>query len=185
MGKVLAVDPSSSSLGWAILKVKGEIVDVGVLYYSSKDSVSTRVKLIVREMHRIIHDYRLGGEDYFVTESSAGLVNPRSFLVLERVRGAVEAVAHLCGLQVLGRINPRSLHRSLLGIQKCVDRKTVKFYIREFISKEFGLALRKLHVEIKPANQDLFDALLVGYYFVKALTFLRTNENISLYLSDI
>ncbi|MCS6961758.1 MAG: crossover junction endodeoxyribonuclease RuvC [Deltaproteobacteria bacterium] len=185
MQKVLAVDPSSSSLGWAIIDTREIPLDAGVFYYNTDISISNRVKHIVNEIKHIIDCYNLKRGDYFVVESSAGCINPRTFLILERIRGAGEAVALLNGLTVLGRINPRSIHVNLLGIKKSLARVFVKSAIRSYVEKQFSAFLKSAEIEVIPKNQDVFDALLLGYYFVRILKMCNNGGDVSAYLTDI
>lgn len=185
MSKVFSVDPSVSSLGWAIMQVSGRLVDAGVLKYSSKNSICERIQFILREVNDLIQYYKLGPTDYCVLESSAGIINPRSFLALERVRSSVEALAIIKGLRVIGRINPRSLQSKMLGLKKMEKRDFVKSAIRSFVIQEFRSFFDGNRLDISRVEQDLFDAVILAYYFVKLISFLKNEQVITEILSDI
>jgi Holliday junction resolvasome RuvABC endonuclease subunit len=184
--KVASFDPSINSVGWAIFECDESIIDGGVIHLlpsERKLSVSERIKILVRQIAKILKFYRLGLGDYVVCESQPHIINPRNALILERVRGAIEGLSISLGLEVLGRINPRSLHAFLLGNKKQLKRNVVKNQIEAFVKWHFRDFFAKT-VDMKRGCQDLYDAVALGYYFVKLLKSESKDSEFKTYLTD-
>lgn len=117
----------------------------------------------------VICGLRMQSGDLLVCEGPAPLVlNPSSALKVERVRGIFESVARAQQLQVLGRINPRTVQTELLGMRgKQLARAEVKTWARQTAERIFGASLDELPLygarrKGRDLPQDVIDALLIG-----------------------
>ncbi len=183
--KVFAVDPSINKMGWAVLNSREEIINAGILNYTGRGSVNARIKMIIHEIHKLLVANEIKNSDYFVVEACAQIVNPRSFLILERVRSAIETVAIIHGVKVPGRVNPRSIHVRMLGLEKPEKRSKIKQITRQFVSSNYLDFFRVNNIDVDRKNQDIFDAILIGMYFCRVMIFARDDYEISKILSDI
>lgn len=162
MRYLFAVDPSLTCSGWALfdLKTSKPLATGIVLPPPATFSLEYRINFLQGEIKRIFIGMNLDKRDYLVCEGPAPLVlNPDSALKVERVRGVFEAVARENNLNVVGRLNPRTVQTELLGFKgKQIERKEVKK-----IAKQVALNLFSSFLSSKSkVTQDEIDALLIG-----------------------
>ncbi len=177
--KILAIDPSLTASGWALLEI-----DTGILLFSGVISppgprtiLAKRYEVLQEEvcqlfeMLKLSADFSGGAEkrNFLICEGPAPLVlNPQSSLKVERVRSIFEAVARSSGIEVPGRLNPRTVQTELLGMRgKQLPRTVVKAWARETAYRLFGEQLEKAPIFGVPEAsqelpQDIVDALLIG-----------------------
>ncbi len=129
MRYLFAVDPSLTCSGWALFNlVSSQPVLTGKISAPPTTfSLEHRITIMQAEVKKVFTDLRLNENDYLVCEGPAPLVlNPNSALKVERVRGVFEAVARDFRLNVVGRLNPRT-------VQVYVDRFTNR--VRQLMKK--------------------------------------------------
>ena len=98
MVKILALDPSSTHVGWAIFDYRGDPYDSGVIKPCGKPD--ERIRKIVEWADELL---RHGTYSLVVIEEPAANNahrNPKTDRLLARVGGAIEAVAILHGAEV-------------------------------------------------------------------------------------
>lgn len=161
MSYLFALDPSLTSSGWALFCLKTlEPKLTGTLKsLSTNFTLEQRLNDLQRQVSKLYSDLRIGKQDYFICEGPAPLVlNPNSAMKVERVRGLFETMARELRVNVLGRINPRTVQAELMGLKgKQIERKEVKRIARELANRMFSSYLKE-----NKANQDIIDALLIG-----------------------
>ena len=162
MRYLIAVDPRLTCSGWALfdLKTANPLATGIILPLPATFSLEHRINLLQQEVKRMFISMSLDKRDYFVSEGPAPLVlNPDSALKVERVRGVFEAVARETALNVVGRLNPRTVQTELLGFKgKQIERKEVKKIARQVALNLFPSFLASKN----KVTQDEIDALLVG-----------------------
>lgn len=131
----------------------------------------------------LLERLQLGQGDYLICEGPAPLVkNPQSAIKVEGVRGIFETLARGFGVSVPGRVSPRTVQSELMGLRgKQLKRELVKESARTTVARLFG-DLRAVKM-IAPdgaspgdksrAAQDIVDALLIGAYAVKRISFMQ------------
>lgn len=168
---LLAVDPSLTASGWALFSLtNGLPMAVGLLSPPGPaELLARRLSALQRAVADTFVKLELGEGDYLVCEGPAPLVkNPQSALKVEGVRGIFEAVARTNGLEVPGRINPRTVQNELLGMRgPQLPRKTVKEWARKAALQMYASQISRLFTapQAKPAPripQDIIDAMLIG-----------------------
>jgi Holliday junction resolvasome RuvABC endonuclease subunit len=160
--KILAVDPSLTQTGWALFEVGNTTVkSYGVIKGGSpKTPLTSRLANIQDCVSKLFMELSLNTNDYLVCEGPAPIsLNPSSSIKVEQVRGIFETLGRVNGLNVLGRLNPRTVQSELLGVRgKQIPRKEVKILARSVVSKIFP----DLFKEYNLIEQDIVDAMLIG-----------------------
>ena len=183
--RVLAVDPSLRSSGWALFCLQSQKpMRVGIMRaLGTEHHLSRRIADLRNRVLELFSHLELGVEDFLVCEGPAPLVlNPNSSLKLEQVRGVFENVAREKGVSVPGRLNPRTVQVELLGMRgKQLSRNEVKLWARETAKRLFGEQLERL-LELEPfikaskVPQDIIDASLIGSLAVSRIS-ISLNSN--------
>ncbi len=169
--RIIAVDPSLTCSGWALF-VLGEHgpIAVGTLSPPGPEvSMPQRMKKLQSGIEQLLEHLQMGEGDVLVCEGPAPLVkNPQSALKVEGVRGLFETLARRRGMQVPGRINPRTIQSELLGMKgKQLPRAEVKAWARATAMQMFGEELDQFSLPRIP--QDVIDAVLIGSYVLSRL----------------
>jgi len=172
--KLIAIDPSLTASGWVIFSLASEKPLVAGCIKAGPASLPlpSRLKVFQQEVQSLILNFNLGEGDFLITEGPAPLVkNPDSATKVEQVRGIFETIARARGLEVPGRVNPRSVQTELLafsGAQK--ERKFVKESARRVASNLMGAELASAAGEdFSSLAQDIIDAALVGVYAISRI----------------
>lgn len=166
---LLAVDPSLTASGWALYSLRtSKPVAWGVILPPTPEvALSRRLDELQRRVNELLSIVGLAEGDYLVCEGPAPLVkNPMSALKVEHVRGIFEAVARSRGVNVPGRLNPRTVQTELLGMRgKQLARKSVKEWARATVERLFPQELKEIPVlgsNSAQVPQDVIDAVLIG-----------------------
>ncbi|MFN8389750.1 MAG: hypothetical protein U0136_05620 [Bdellovibrionota bacterium] len=169
---LLAVDPSLTASGWvlfslddALPKAAGVISPPG-----SEQLLVQRFNFLQLAVTEVLRKLNLGTGDLLVCEGPAPLVrNPQSALKVEGVRGVFETVARSMGVQVPGRVNPRTVQSEILGMRgKQLARVTVKDWARRSAMQLYGSQLERILASggngqgVRKIPQDIIDAALIG-----------------------
>lgn len=166
---LIAVDPSLTASGWACFSLaSGDPIAVGLISPPGATTpLANRLAWLQDAVTSVLRRCPVSEGDVLICEGPAPLVrNPQSALKVEGVRGIFEAVARAEGLNVPGRINPRTVQSELLGMRgKQLARAEVKAWARATAMRLYGTILEELlgnaH-ERKTISQDILDALLIG-----------------------
>ena len=161
MSYLFALDPSLTCSGWALFSLKTlEPIKSGMIKsLSTQFSIEQRLADLQRQVVSLFNELSLTNKDYFICEGPAPLVlNPNSAMKVERVRGIFESIARSQSLNILDRINPRTVQSELMGLKgKQIERKQVKQIAKDLAHKMFPA-----YLEQNKANQDILDAMLIG-----------------------
>ena len=182
---LLAVDPSLTCSGWALFGLRScQPEAVGFIRgLGASIPMSARMEKYQLDVAGLFERLRLGQGDYLICEGPAPLVkNPQSAIKVEGVRGMFETLARGFGLNVPGRVNPRTIQSELMGLRgKQLKREIVKESARITVSRLYG-DLQRIRMivpdgvspgEKTRAIQDIVDALLIGTYAVKRISFTK------------
>lgn len=167
---LIAIDPSLTCSGWALFSLKAnKPVAAGIIEPPGADyALESRLQTLQNTVKETFEMFNLSDKDYLLCEGPAHLVlNPDSALKVERVRSIFETMARTHGLQVPGRLNPRTVQTELLGFKgPQVARVHVKEAAREVVSRLFSKELKEVTFfgcdKKKQIPQDIVDALLIG-----------------------
>jgi crossover junction endodeoxyribonuclease RuvC len=111
---ILGIDPGTIIMGYGIIKVKGEkiqLVEMDVLKMSSKLDVYQRLETIHKKVSQIIHKHR---PQAFAIEAPFFGKNVQSMLKLGRAQGVAIAAAMQAGLSV-HEYSPKKVKQSITG----------------------------------------------------------------------
>lgn len=166
---LLAVDPSLTCSGWALFRVTDQRL-LGVGKFKSLPpsiSLSRRLADLQERISALLKQFELGANDYLVCEAPTTMRDPRAAFKVEQVRGIFEASARAIGVEVPGRINPRSVHFEILGLKGPQQKRTeVKAAAVSIVGNLFKGDLTRLQFPLEPRalkrHQDIVDAILVG-----------------------
>lgn len=168
---LLAVDPSLTSTGWACFSLHdGQPFASGLVTPPGpKVSLPHRMSVLQSAVTSIITGLGCQSGDVLICEGPAPLVkNPQSAIKVEGVRGVFEAVARSVGMDVPGRLNPRTVQSELLGMRgKQLGRQEVKAWARETANRLFNQKFADIvppscRTKDGTVSQDIIDALLIG-----------------------
>lgn len=167
--RILAVDPSLTCSGWALFSVSsGVITAVGkVKSLPASSPLGERLEDLQGKIHGIYNKLNIGSEDIVICESPTTMKDPRAALRVEQVRCIFEVLGRNCSASVPGRVNPRTVHRELLGLKgRQLERVEVKSSAVNFIYRTYSKELSKTGFEVTTENlnrhQDIVDAVLIG-----------------------
>jgi Holliday junction resolvasome RuvABC endonuclease subunit len=170
---VMAVDPSLTSSGWALLSIQGgEVVAVGKIKAAPPSvPMATRLGRLQDTISALLERLSLGCSDVLVCEAPTTMKDPHNAIKVEQVRGLFESNARRCGVVVPGRVNPRSVQFEVMGLKgKQVARAEVKAAAVRTSQYLFASALTRLGIEPSDSNlakhQDIVDAILIGRFAV-------------------
>lgn len=164
--KILAVDPSLTSSGWALFE---GVRLIGVGHIKTRvGPIALRLESIQGSVLELFKRCNLNEDSVVVCEDATAMVDPSSALKLEQVRGIFECCARALGATVPGRINPRSIQSALLGMRGAqVKREAVKAAAVEVVRHHYGVMLEQLNfpasISHLKRHQDICDAVLVGH----------------------
>lgn len=163
MGKIklIAIDPSLTQSGWSIFYLDQEApVAYGVIRPDpEKGHLGTRLLSLQNQIKQLFSEQLLNLGDILVCEGPAPItLNPSSSIKVEQVRSIFEAIGRDMGLQVPGRINPRTVQSELLGMKgKQRKREEVKEVARKVVKSIIGICPDEENME-----QDIVDSILIG-----------------------
>jgi crossover junction endodeoxyribonuclease RuvC len=146
---ILGVDPGSKCTGWGV--VSGDSVN---FHYVASGAIKTppnasrydKLKLIYREMERVIRDF---SPTHFAIEEVFYHKNPRSTMVLGEARGAAILAAALADVPV-SEYSAREVKLSVTG-NGAAQKSQVKFMLGKILG-----------IEDRSASPDESDALAVA-----------------------
>lgn len=170
---LMAVDPSLTCSGWALLSIPaGEVLAVGKIKAAPPSvPMATRLERLQGSIKKVIADLALGGSDVLVCEAPTTMKDPLNAIKVEQVRGLFESSGRNRGIAVPGRVNPRSVQYEVMGLRgKQVIRSEVKAAALRTVQYLYGttlegFGLKTSNDELK-RHQDIVDAILIGRFAV-------------------
>lgn len=168
LARVLAVDPSLTCSGWALLGITGgELLAVGELRSLPADlPMAVRLQDLQLRIDKLFSKLDLGQGDGVICEGPTTMRDPAAAIKVEQVRGIFETVARFRQAEVPGRINPKSVHSELLGFKgKQQSRPVVKQAALQVVQQLYGerlMAMGFMERGGRVQSQDVVDAILIG-----------------------
>jgi Holliday junction resolvasome RuvABC endonuclease subunit len=182
VNKLIAIDPSLTCSGWALFLVeRHKLIGVGKLKSLPPTyMLECRLDRLFESVNNLLNDLEFGENDFLICEAPTTMLDPSAVIKVEQVRGVFENSGRSKKVQILGRINPRTIHRELLGMKGSqLSRNVVKAsalnLVKMLYSKELGCLGIDLSFEALQKNQDIVDAILIGH-----LAVLKINSAISI-----
>lgn len=174
--RLIAIDPSLISSGWALFDIHSEkLIAVGTIKSKyEKNKYFERIANLQNKINLLIEDLNICSTDLMIVETATTIKDPDATLKVEQVRTIFETLARLKGALVPGRINPRSVQYEILGLKgKQIDRESVKAAAISVAAKIFSSDLERLDYSIDALSkeQDIVDAMLLG-----SLALVRINQ---------
>ena len=170
---LMAVDPSLTCSGWALLSIpEGEVLAVGKIKSASPSiPLATRLERLQATIAKVLINLSLGDLDVLVCEAPTTMKDPHNAIKVEQVRGLFESTGRSRGVVVPGRVNPRSVQFEVMGLKgKQVARAEVKAVAVQTVHYLYAPALQRLGlagtVEELKKHQDIVDAMLIGRFAV-------------------
>jgi Holliday junction resolvasome RuvABC endonuclease subunit len=169
----MAVDPSLTCSGWALLSIgDGEVLAVGKIKSAPPSlPLATRLERLQAAIKKALSSLALSDLDVLVCEAPTTMKDPHNAIKVEQVRGLFESTGRSQGVVVPGRVNPRSVQYEVMGLTgKQVARIEVKAAAVRTVQYLYAPTLRRLGLaatvdELKK-HQDIVDAMLIGRYAV-------------------
>lgn len=168
---LMAVDPSLTCSGWALLSIpQGEVVAVGkVKAAPASFPMATRLERLQGAISKVVANLALGESDVLICEGPTTMKDPLNAIKVEQVRGIFESTGRNRGVNVPGRINPRSVQYEVMGLRgKQIARVEVKAAAVRTVQYLYSSALERLGIEASDASlkkhQDIVDAMLLGRF---------------------
>lgn len=188
LNRILAVDPSLTCSGWALLEVKsGAVIGVGELRsLPPSEAMATRLNDLQTRIDKLFSKLGLAVGDGLICEGPTTMRDPAAAIKVEQVRGIFEAVARFHAVEVPGRINPKSVHSELLGFKgRQRSRPIVKLAALQVVQRLYGeqlLSMGFIDTAGKVKSQDVVDAILIGTIAVERV---RRSLNSGLELCEV
>jgi len=176
LSRLIAIDPSLTCSGWALFSLdKGELLGVGkVRSLSPKLHLAERLNHLQQRIEGIVDSLQLSSNDVLVCEAPTSMLDPKAAFKVEQVRSIFETVARSRSIDVPGRINPRTVQRDVMGLASSQQKRVeVKRTARAVVKNLFNNHLERLGFNTDEKNlsrnQDIVDAILIGYFGVSRL----------------
>ena len=141
---VLALDPSSTKLGWALLDAGPRYLSSGVVALSTADP-STRIRYAGDHTRALLESLRPGSVVVEIPNYITDRANARNLWLYARAVGAVEYIVQSSGVQAFCR--DASEHRGVSNKEAC----------RRFFLETVGR---------HATTDDESDALMIGWTFL-------------------
>lgn len=155
--KILALDLSTKSTGWAIFE-DDKLIDYGCITASSTDPIN-RIQKIIKELDNILSNNKdiskVYAEEVRPEGTGYGVGNLHTHRLLMYTQAAVAFLLHEKYAAVALEFVYPSSWRSKCGIKngRGVRRETAKAADIQFVKETFGLDV----------NDDIADAIGIGY----------------------
>lgn len=149
MTRILGIDPGTNLLGFAIIEVDGErvnVLEIGVLHLKEKKDPNDKLKEIFLEIQEIIEKYL--PQDLAIEAPFYGK-NVQSMLKLGRAQGVAMAAGMTMGLKIT-EYPPKTVKQSVTG-----NGNSTKEQVSYMLCRMLNLSAEKL-------NLDATDALSVA-----------------------
>lgn len=166
--KLLAVDPSLTCSGWALFSVENEnLLGVGKIKpLPASYPMGRRLQELSSTISKLLNTLKMQFPDLLICESPTTMKDPSAAIKVEQVRCCFEDMARSLELDVPGRINPRSVHYEVLGLNgKQIERSIIKELAVGTVKRLYSDKLKKLNFastdEHLKKNQDITDAILI------------------------
>jgi Holliday junction resolvasome RuvABC endonuclease subunit len=168
---LMAIDPSLTCSGWALLSVPdGGVIAVGKIK-SDPPSIplATRLEKLQDRISSVLANLTLGPSDVLVCEAPTTMKDPHNAIKVEQVRGLFESAGRSRGVSVPGRVNPRSVQYEVMGLKgKQLVRAEVKASAVRTVQYLYAAELRRLGIDSGETalskHQDIVDAILIGRF---------------------
>jgi Holliday junction resolvasome RuvABC endonuclease subunit len=168
--RLIAIDPSLTSSGWALFEVKsGTLLAIGkICSLDATHSYPSRLRDIQEKIKSAFNTLKLSNDDILISEAPTRIIDPHASFKVEQVRSMFETLGREFGLHVPGRINPRTVHKELLGMKgKQLKRSIIKEAAVYTVEKLYTNHLRRMGFICAPSHfkkhQDIVDAILIGH----------------------
>ena len=156
--KVLALDPSLSSTGYAILNESKELIDKGKINTSPKYSTDDRILKIIT----ILDEF--SGIDVVVLEDGFVGFNAQGSLKLAELRGAI-IFFHKYNCKEVIHMQPKEI-RKKFGLKGSAKKDEVAERVLEYypyLESEIGPYSDKAN---KDKTSDIYDAISIGLSYI-------------------
>ena len=160
--KILALDPSLSSTGYAVIDSETqELIIKGKINTSSKNTTDDRIYNIIMYLKTITNNIDFS---MIILEDGYVGVNSQSSLKLSELRGAIIFYFKLQGYKVVHQL-PSEIRKNfgLKGNAKKeeVSKRVLKYY--PYLEKEIGPYSDKAN---KNKTSDIYDAISIGLSYI-------------------
>lgn len=186
--RLFAVDPSLTCSGWVLFDIGGDCpIAAGTLSPPGPSvPLSERLRLLQNQVMSLMEALKLSRGDVLVAEGPAPLVkNPSSSTKVEQVRTMFETLARSLGVEVPGRVNPRTVQAELLGLRGAqLPRLQVKQLARTTAKQMFEteILIASQCPCFSKLSQDIVDALLIAAF---SAALIRRAESSGTQLRDV
>ena len=154
---ILALDPSLSSTGYAIIDSDKNILDVGKIIGNQKKSEEVRMYEIANDIRNLIEKWKV---KKVVMESQFAFKNIKTVMQLSRLRGAIVYVCVPTEVEMF-YLAPTEVRRFFMG-KGTAKKKEVAEHIRENYMDlgEFDDSYKK------KKNSDMYDSIAIAIAFL-------------------
>lgn len=172
--RVLAIDPSLISSGWALFRTSPRrCIGFGTIRTEQIKCLESRLRSIQTQVKDLYTNINLSADDLVLVEDATKFIDPLNLIKVERVRAIFEVLARYSEIQT-ERIHARTIQRFVMGLTgRQLKREIVKACARQTAWVLYQSELKKIHgiktVDDMKCCQDIVDALLIGHYATSEL----------------
>jgi len=158
--KILGIDPSIASTGYAVID-KGKLIACGKITTSSKHTETFRMHELFEAIRDIVQEFQ---PDITVMEDQFMGVNAQTSLYLARARGVAMISAYEAGSQIV-IYTPSEIKKCVTGIgnskKDLVQEKVIELYKdAELVDFYFSQGIKS---NGKNKNDDISDAIAIAH----------------------
>lgn len=154
--KILALDLSTKSTGWAVYE-NAQLIDYGCITASSNDLIKRIQKIVFALIQQVLNKHKIVKVIVEEVHPEEKIQNLQTHRALMWLQGAVAMMLHEIDKNIKIEYLYPSEWRKLCGIKTGagVRRETVKESDIKFVNKTFGISV----------NDDIADAISIGYAY--------------------
>lgn len=164
---VLAIDPSLSSTGWAIIGVNTRLVEKGGAFKTSKkESTDDRIHAVTLKLYEEAKRYPV---THVILEDGYIGSNAKTGLQLASLRGALIEIFTWYGYRV-HHMKPTEI-RSMFGQKGNASKEDIANAVRAFYGEDSTLIANigpYSDKQNKNKTSDIYDAISIGLAYIRA-----------------
>lgn len=171
--RILALDPSVSSTGYAVMELIDDtvyLIDYYKITTSNKHKSMTRMKMITDSIEELVKKY---GIETIILEGTHIGRNPKSSILLARLRGHIEYMISDNQLQSYS-YQPSSIRSALMGKGNSSKEAVALFLQEQYDFKDYMYPFSDK--SNKQKNSDIYDAILIGLAYIMKKDIMKESE---------
>lgn len=156
---ILAIDPSLSSTGFCVMTRQREIITLGKIVTTNKDTESKRIFTIANCLDNLIEQHKI---EHVVLEGQFLHRNAKTLMQLSRLRGAIAYIIESNEIEAT-HLQPSEVRLKVMGSGKADKEEVATFIQEQYVGNSLiGELIPFCDRNCKAKNSDIYDAISIG-----------------------